>query len=48
MRDSNSSILILSLQGHWSYFKAGWLHRDVSIENVLVVPLEKHRKPPVE
>ncbi|KIJ52704.1 hypothetical protein M422DRAFT_156774 [Sphaerobolus stellatus SS14] len=34
-----------AMLGHWVLFKAGWLHRDVSIGNVLLMMKPEPRKP---
>lgn len=34
--------------GHWNLFKRGWLHRDVSIGNVLGLKTPEVRKPVIE
>ncbi|KIJ41908.1 hypothetical protein M422DRAFT_171633 [Sphaerobolus stellatus SS14] len=39
--------VIYAMLGHWILFKAGWLHRDVSIGNVLLM-MEPEPRNPVE
>ncbi|KIJ34195.1 hypothetical protein M422DRAFT_263686 [Sphaerobolus stellatus SS14] len=34
-----------AMLGHWVLFKAGWLHRDISIGNVLLMMEPEARKP---
>jgi hypothetical protein len=38
--------LLIPPQGHWNLFRKGWLHRDVSIGNVLMLTANVTKLPP--
>jgi len=40
--------LSLIFVGHWELLKAGWLHCDVNIDNILLLPKNENRKPIAE
>ncbi|HEV7737517.1 MAG TPA: hypothetical protein VGO47_09130, partial [Chlamydiales bacterium] len=41
----HSSFFLCRIElGHWILFKAGWLHRDVSFGNILLMTSPMHRQ----